>query len=546
MKLLFRLIIALAICLVAIPAAAPVVPVQADVSYMWLSDDEGYVGDEVTVHAEDVAYSRVWIYYELYNEDEDDWPYWKVYCEDAEVAGGTIYYLDRDIEIPESCMGEHEIRICYDDDPDKEIGTIDFTVHPTTEIDGDEGPAGIKLKAKGTGYDEDESKIEIRFYLKDPGTTYYDNEDYYVVVASEDIKVDDYGTWKDVTFEVPPSNKGEHKIYAVGNKADDIEDDEIIPATFTIKPGISLDKSSGYVGAAITVKGSGFEEDEENIKVTYDDEVVKTTSADENGAWEVKFEAPPSTKGTHGIDASGEDTKAKDIKDKNFTVSPKMTLTPTKGHVGTSLTVSGDGFPASKSVTISYDGSTKGTATADDKGSISGISFKATHTQSVHTANHPVVATYDSTTVPPTNFVMESQAPSSPTPTTPTNGSRVGLIGKQTPTLTWSAVTDDSGVSYNLQVSRNTNFATLIIPELSGLTQESYTIPNELALSYGTYYWRVKAVDGAQNIGKWSDTYSFRSGFLPFWTFIVIVALIVVLICVLVYFFAIRRRRYYD
>ena len=546
MKLLFRLIIALAICLVAIPAAAPVVPVQADVSYMWLSDDEGYVGDEVTVHAEDVAYSRVWIYYELYNEDEDDWPYWKVYCEDAEVAGGTIYYLDRDIEIPESCMGEHEIRICYDDDPDKEIATIDFTVHPTTEIDGDEGPAGIKLKAKGTGYDEDESKIEIRFYLKDPGTTYYDNEDYYVVVASEDIKVDDYGTWKDVTFEVPPSNKGEHKIYAVGNKADDIEDDEIIPATFTIKPGISLDKSSGYVGAAITVKGSGFEEDEENIKVTYDDEVVKTTSADENGAWEVKFEAPPSTKGTHGIDASGEDTKAKDIKDKNFTVSPKMTLTPTKGHVGTSLTVSGDGFPASKSVTISYDGSTKGTATADDKGSISGISFKATHTQSVHTANHPVVATYDSATVPPTNFVMESQAPSSPTPTTPTNGSRVGLIGKQTPTLTWSAVTDDSGVSYNLQVSRNTNFATLIIPELSGLTQESYTIPNELALSYGTYYWRVKAVDGAQNIGKWSDTYSFRSGFLPFWTFIVIVALIVVLICVLVYFFAIRRRRYYD
>jgi len=61
-------------------------------------------------------------------------------------------------------------------------------------------------------------------------------------------------------------------------------------------------------------------------------------------------------------------------------------------------------------------------------------------------------------------------------------------------------------------------------------------------LPYGRYYWRVKAIDGAENGSGWTIPYSFKAGFLPLWAFITIVALLAVLIGVLVYFFAIRKK----
>jgi ABC-type branched-subunit amino acid transport system permease subunit len=140
---------------------------------------------------------------------------------------------------------------------------------------------------------------------------------------------------------------------------------------------------------------------------------------------------------------------------------------------------------------------------------------------------------------------MESTAPSKPTLALPANGSRMGIFRKQTPTFEWSVVTDDSGVSYNLEIGTDADFAKVLISK-TGLTTTSYALTEAEALDYGTYYWRVKAIDGAQNDSGWSTAHSFKSGFLPLWAFITIVALIVVLIGILVYFFAIRRRSYYD
>jgi ABC-type branched-subunit amino acid transport system permease subunit len=95
-------------------------------------------------------------------------------------------------------------------------------------------------------------------------------------------------------------------------------------------------------------------------------------------------------------------------------------------------------------------------------------------------------------------------------------------------------------------VSSAEDFAVLAIPEVTGLSGTSYELPGEQGLAYGTYYWRVRAVDGAQNIGEWSEADSFKSGLLPLWAFIVSAALLAVLIGVLVYFFAVRRGGYYD
>ncbi|MEA3442030.1 MAG: Ig-like domain-containing protein [Chloroflexota bacterium] len=516
MKLVSRLVIAFAVCLIAIPALA--ILAQADEPAIWLSDSSGYVGDEIRLYGEDLSdyYGTVWVYYELNND-------WKMVDKDYISSGGS---LETDyFEIPESASGSHEIRVC-DTNDDYFIYT-GFEVKAKLEItqpDDAEGPVGTEVTMKGTGFGEDEDNIELRYY--------FDGSDYETV--KEGIDADEYGSWG-VTFTVPASSKGDHKIDA---KGDDSSLSEVEDITFEVKPGISVSKSSGSVSDIVTVKGSGFDEEEEDVKITYDDEVVKQTEADENGNWETSFEVPASTKGNHKIDAYGSSTSATTISDKEFTVSPKVTLTPTSGDVGTSLSGSGTGFAGSKSVTVKYDATQVATATSNSKGSFS-TSFSAP--KSKH-GEHTVTVTDASGNTASMKFVMESNPPAKPTLSLPTNGTRIGFISSQTATSQWTAVTDPSGVSYKLQIASDPGFVSLVVTEISGLTETSYTLPQGQALPYGTYYWRVKAIDSAQNDSGWTGAYSFQSGLLPLWAFIIIIVIAVVLIAALLYLLGAKRR----
>ena len=135
----------------------------------------------------------------------------------------------------------------------------------------------------------------------------------------------------------------------------------------------------------------------------------------------------------------------------------------------------------------------------------------------------------------------ESNAPAKPILSSPANSSRVGFIGKQALTFQWTVVTEFSGVSYKLQITSDPSFVNLTIPEVSGLTETSYTLPQGQALPYGTYYWRAKAIDSAQNDSGWTAPHSFQVGLMPLWTFIVIVVVIGMLVAALVYRFALKR-----
>ena len=44
-------------------------------------------------------------------------------------------------------------------------------------------------------------------------------------------------------------------------------------------------------------------------------------------------------------------------------------------------------------------------------------------------------------------------------------------------------------------------------------------------LALGTYYWRVKAIDGAYNESAWSATSVVKVGLIPLWAFIIIIAI---------------------
>ena len=73
---------------------------------------------------------------------------------------------------------------------------------------------------------------------------------------------------------------------------------------------------------------------------------------------------------------------------------------------------------------------------------------------------------------------------------------------------------------------RNTNYLDYIVVRTLGapaqppaaitvtaenLINNTYTVPGNESLSEGTWYWRVRAVDGAGNVGNWSQTWSFEA-----------------------------------
>lgn len=65
--------------------------------------------------------------------------------------------------------------------------------------------------------------------------------------------------------------------------------------------------------------------------------------------------------------------------------------------------------------------------------------------------------------------------------------------------LTWRAA--PGAKLYDIQIAPNTSFTTLVYNQ-RGLNRTSFAPPT--SLRQGTYYWRVRAVDAAGNIGTWS------------------------------------------
>jgi hypothetical protein len=115
----------------------------------------------------------------------------------------------------------------------------------------------------------------------------------------------------------------------------------------------------------------------------------------------------------------------------------------------------------------------------------------------------------------------------------PENGSRQG----SRPAFNWGSVGDPSGVTYTLQIATDDSFNTLLL-EKQGLTQSHYALAGGEGLqqtdSNAPYYWRVKAVDGAQNESGWSTPGTLYVRFIPQWAIYIIIVGVSVSISVLV------------
>jgi hypothetical protein len=511
MRLVARVLFFLVVSLIAI--ALPAAPAQAQCGgpLIELSPKYGLPGTDVIVYGHDFAAGvLVDIYY-------DGHPI----ATGRTSSNGAFTIM---ITIPEDCSGHYQMLV------KGKYSSVDtyFTVKPGLTVTPDNGPPGMTVTVEGRGFASNEDGIELFYYLADSYET-----------VDSGIIADAKGSWE-TSFQVPTSTRGEHKLDAQGaiSQLYDVEG-----ATFQVTAGISLDKSMGFVDDTVTMTGSRFAAGERGIQILFDGQAVVTDiKANSQGEWEASFDVPEMPTGEYTVTAEGDQTRKEDVGGLGFEIEPDIVLSPTQGHVGTNLTVTGHGFVASEDVNIMYDGGTIETAETNDQGSFE-ISFRAPESQY---GEHLVAAGYSGENHANAPFTMESVPPGRPALISPSDGSRVGLIGRRvTPTFEWSAVSDDSGVHYRLQIATSDDFdESSMIASVTGLTETSYTL--DRALPYGTYYWTVQAVDDAQNESGWRTAGSFRIGLLPLWAFIVIAVAIVVFLGALIRARVRRRIIYYD
>jgi hypothetical protein len=104
-------------------------------------------------------------------------------------------------------------------------------------------------------------------------------------------------------------------------------------------------------------------------------------------------------------------------------------------------------------------------------------------------------------------FFMASLLAAAATPPTPSPLSPAAGASMTAPfTISWSAVTDPSGiVAYNWEVSTSSSFPTIIAHNsTNGATEDTVS-----GLASGTYFWHVQSVNGAFVQSAWSAARSF-------------------------------------
>jgi hypothetical protein len=396
-------------------------------------------------------------------------------------------------------------------------------------LDTLEGTVGTEVEISGQGL-RDEQAITIK----------YDGQT--VAIAGGDSQSDNHGDFT-CTLIIPESSAGSHTITAVDESGNTPE------AEFTVIPMITVNPTEQITGSEVQISGTGFAV-RENITITLDGEEVVTTpsplNTDHDGSFEGSFIVP--TRGSHGtktVEASDDrynEAEAQLAIRGGITVSP-VTSSTSPGHAGMELIIRGAGFSIGATVSLTYSDNGQdipiATVTAEDG------DFQVEFIVPPSAAgSHDITASGDTTTATVT-FVMESKSPSTPIPLTPEIADTTG----ERAYFDWSDVSDDSGISYTLQIAADSDFS-FILMNKTGLEASEYTLSEEEELESAQkdapYYWRVKAVDGALNESGWSYPRLFYIGSslttLPTWTLYFLGVVVVTLLSILIYW--LRRRRF--
>lgn len=192
------------------------------------------------------------------------------------------------------------------------------------------------------------------------------------------------GTTCSRAITVPHATKGDWKIHAestLDNSANRI--------IFTVNPKLTASSpSSGNVGTSTTVSGTGFANESVTAKLgtfTLGSATPGAGAGGSAGDLTVTAGAPEMPKGSYSVSAVG--TLSGTINSAfTFVMNPKISLSSNSGLIGASTNISGNGFAASSTITITQDGGdTATTTTSNSLGTFSAISYTPTGSRGGHT-----------------------------------------------------------------------------------------------------------------------------------------------------------------
>jgi hypothetical protein len=387
-----------------------------------------------------------------------------------------------------------------------------FEVTPKITVTPSSGTVGQKINVEGTGFASNEEDIEITF----------DRE-----VRKENIYAANDGSWS-ASIAVPIRTCGRYIIDASGGttRARNVPD-----ITFTLVAGISVEPISAYVGDTITVAGGGFAPEETGIQIYFDSLGVTSTTiaVDIYGCWESSFNLPASTYGSHTVSSSGETTQPAVMTTLN-TQAKIVELSPVEGAPGDSISLTGNGFHGSQSLTVTIGGTAaSGTISTQSNGNVV-ISFRVPKGSTE--GKQALVLTDAGGASASVDFTVKKKTLSTtPLPISPKDSTlRSGMV-----TFHWQGIPSVSGFTYTytLEISRTAGSGN--IWSKSSVAESSYTLTEEETLPKGTYYWRVKIVDDYGNEGAWSDSIEFTVSPIPTWVWVVVGLVVLVGLMVVAY-----------
>jgi len=333
------------------------------------------------------------------------------------------------------------------------------------------------------------------------------------------------GTTTDVvvTFTIPEASYGTN--YLQFRRAHRPE--EPYGFIFKVLPGLELSPESVSPGAKVTLKGAGFPAEEE-VELSFDGEDTGLEDVITNGVgtFTAQFTVPDTIAGKHEFKAAAEGMFGTPDPTASLDLVPAVSLAPKLPEIGSEATVTGCGFAATSPVTVEYDdqavaATSPVTVEDDDQAVVNSpqtdelgnftITFTVPETAE---SEHEITVTDGAGNTVTLNLSLEGNPPPAPATVSP-QAERFGWFGSQVVAFSWTAVDDPSGITYTLEIADNLNFFPLAPGMRKAELAQSSCLVN---LEPGTYYWRVKAVDGAGNEGEWTlSPYPFRVGFFSMW-----------------------------
>ena len=382
-----------------------------------------------------------------------------------------------------------------------------LTLVPGLETVPNKGGPGTRVNVTGRGFGTSQKDIQIKFGAEP------------VALVAE---TDESGEFT-VNFEVPEAPSGVHLVNHSGTT---VVQDSSPGVEFQVVPAITLDTKSSHPGLPVQIEGLGFPANDSEVTITFDEVSWQTgVSTDELGSFTVSLELPPATSGIHEVSAMVSGVDGATNPSEEFEITPTLTPSLKSGNIGDAVDVTGLGFSSQSQVSVVYsDGLLDTTIGTDGTGTFS--------TRLIIPASdggeHLIVATDMNGLSAVATFTVESTPPPLPMLLLPEDGESGGLLGGFQPELSWGPVEDPSGVAYDLQISSIPEFTSTVF-EQTGLTTPAYTVAEEGALDRGKYYWRVRAVDMANNAGPWTEPFEMKSGILPVWLIPVVAILLAVM-----------------